>query len=236
VSVFQEGIKSILPNGNREANNVKWVYQDKVGYIFPEPTKITISNQTETGRWSDITDQKNISNELVKTDIFKLYFNHGDKINETDIHGKRKMDRSPSYQYIVVPNVTEQQLSETSGNNRNIIILSNTAELQGVKQTKLGIVQLAFYKSGEVEINKGQTVKMDSQGMAMLKMDGNKVKEITVADPSRELSRILITLPNIYKTKEAGITCYPDEKNNKTMIIIELPQGAYLGKSVSFKL
>jgi chondroitin AC lyase len=77
---------------------------------------------------------------------------------------------------------------------------------------------------------------MDSQGMAMLKMDGNKVKEITVADPSRELSRILITLPNIYKTKEAGITCYPDEKNNKTMIIIELPQGAYLGKSVSFKL
>jgi chondroitin AC lyase len=236
VSVLQEGIKSILPNGNREANNVKWVYQDKVGYIFPEPTKITISNQTETGRWSDITDQKNISNELVKTDIFKLYFNHGDKINETDIHGKRKMDRSPSYQYIVVPNVTEQQLSETSGNNRNIIILSNTAELQGVKQTKLGNVQLAFYKSGEVEIEKGQTVKMDSQGMAMLKMDGNKVKEITVADPSRELSRILITLPNIYKTKEAGITCYPDEKNNKTMIIIELPQGAYLGKSVSFKL
>jgi len=35
VSVLQDGIKSILPNGNREANNVKWVYQDKVGYIFP---------------------------------------------------------------------------------------------------------------------------------------------------------------------------------------------------------
>ena len=236
VSVLQDGIKSILPNGNREANNVKWVYQDKVGYIFPEPTKITISNQTETGRWSDITDQKNISKELVKTDIFKLYFNHGDKINETDIHGKRKMDKSPSYQYIVVPNVTEQQLSETSGNNRNIIILSNNAELQGVKQTKLGIVQLAFYKAGEVEIDKGQTVKMDSQGMAMLKMAGNKVKELTVADPSRELSRILITLPNIYKTKAAGIACYPDEKNNKTMIIIDLPQGVYLGKSVSVKL
>ena len=72
VSVLQDGIKSILPNGNREANNVKWVYQDKVGYIFPEPTRITISNQTETGRWSDITDQKNISKELVKTDIFLI--------------------------------------------------------------------------------------------------------------------------------------------------------------------
>ena len=236
VSVLQDGIQSILPRGKREANNVKWVYQDKVGYIFPEPTKITISNQTETGRWSDITDQKNISTELVNTDIFKLYFNHGDKINETDIHGKRKMEQSPSYQYIVVPNITEKQLSESSGNNRNIKILSNTAELQGVKQTKLGIIQLAFYKSGEVEIEKGQTVKMDSQGMAMLKMDGNKVKEITVADPSRELSRILITLPFIYKTSAAGIACLPDLKNNKTMLIIDLPQGVYLGKSVSFKL
>ena len=77
---------------------------------------------------------------------------------------------------------------------------------------------------------------MDSQGMAMLKMYGNKVKELTVADPSRELSRIVITLPNIYKTKTTGIACYPDEKNNKTMIIIDLPQGVYLGKSVSFKL
>jgi chondroitin AC lyase len=236
VSIMQDGIKKIIPKGNREANNVKWVYQDKVGYIFPEPTTITISNQTETGRWSDITDQKNISTDLVSTDIFKLYFNHGDKINETDIYGKRKMAQYPSYQYIVVPNVTELQLTETSLNNRNIKILSNTPDIQGVKQTKLGIVQLAFYKAGEVDIDKGQTIKMDSQGMAMLKMDGNKVKELTVADPSRELNRIIITLPNIYKVNAAGINCIPDEKNNKTMIIIDLPQGVYLGKSISFKL
>ncbi|MGI9138879.1 MAG: polysaccharide lyase family 8 super-sandwich domain-containing protein, partial [Sediminibacterium sp.] len=236
VSIMQDGAKKILPKGNREATNVKWVYQDKVGYIFPEATKVTISNQTETGRWSDITDQKNISTDLVKTDIFKLYFNHGDKINETDIHGKRKMEQDPSYQYIVVPNITEQQLMETSEYNRNIQILSNTASLQGVKHTKLGMVQLAFYKAGEVAIDKGQTVKMNSQGMAMLKMDGNKVKEITVADPSRELSSIIITIPNVYKLKALGINCIADEKNNKTTIIIDLPQGVYLGKSVSFTL
>jgi chondroitin AC lyase len=95
VSIMQNGEKKVLKNGNREAENVKWVYQDKVGYIFPKPTTINVSNQTETGRWSDITDQKNISNELVSTDIFKLWFDHGDKINDTDIHGKRKLDQSP---------------------------------------------------------------------------------------------------------------------------------------------
>jgi chondroitin AC lyase len=184
----------------------------------------------------DITDQKNISKETVSKEVFKLYFNHGDKINETDIHGKRKMEKSPTYEYIVVPNVTEQQLMETSVNNRSIEILSNTPDIQGVKQSKLGIVQLAFYTAGEVEIGNGQKVKMDSQGMAMLKMDGNKVKELTVADPSRHLSRILITIPNMYNTKGEGITCLPNAKSNSTMIIIDLPQGVYVGKSVTVKL
>jgi chondroitin AC lyase len=236
VSIMQDGQKKVLPKGNREAENVKWVYQDKIGYIFPTPTKVTISNQTETGRWSDITDQKNISKELVSKEVFKLYFNHGDKINETDIHGKRKMEKSPTYEYIVVPNISEKQLEETSTNNRNIEILSNTPDIQGVKQSKLGIVQLAFYTAGEVEIGNGQKVKMDSQGMAMLKMAGSKVKELTVADPSRNLSRILVTIPQIYNTKGEGITCLPNVKNNSTMIIIDLPQGVYLGKSVTVKL
>jgi chondroitin AC lyase len=236
VSIMQNGIKKILPKGNRALDNVKWVYQDKIGYLFPEPTSIHISNQTETGRWSDITDQKNISNALVSTDIFKLYFDHGDKINETDIYGNRIMEQYPSYQYIVVPDITEQKLNETSNNNHNIKILANTPTIQGVLQTKLGIIQLAFYKAGEVTIGKGQSIRMDSQGMAMLKMDGNKVKELTVSDPSRALTRINITLPNIYNVKKEGISCIPDIKNNKTLILIDLPQGVYASTSVSFKL
>ncbi len=235
VSILQDGQKKVLPKGSRVSENVKWVYQDKIGYIFPEPTTINISNQTETGRWSDITDQKNISKELVSEEVFKLWFNHGDKINETDIHGKRKMEKSPSYQYIVVPDISEQKLAETSANNRNIEILSNTSDLQGVKNSKLGIVQLAFYKAGEVEIGNGQKVKMDSQGMAMLKMEGNKVKELTVADPSRQLSKILITLPKIYSNIGEGFICFSNNKDNNTMVIVDLPQGVYLGKSVTVK-
>ncbi|MBL7815741.1 MAG: hypothetical protein JNL70_12075 [Saprospiraceae bacterium] len=235
VSMMQDGQKKVLPKGNRVAQNVKWVYQDKIGYIFPEPSTINISNQTETGRWSDITDQKNISKELVSEDVFKLWFNHGDKINETDIHGKRKMEKFPSYQYIVVPDISEQKLAETSANNRNIEILSNTSDLQGVKNSKLGIVQLAFYKAGEVEIGNGQKVKMDSQGMAMLKMEGNKVKELTVADPSRQLSRVMITLPSIYTKVGEGFICFPNNKDNYTLVIVDLPQGVYLGKSVTIK-
>ncbi len=235
VSIMQNGEYKVLPTGSRVVENVKWVYQDKIGYIFPKPTTIHISNQTETGRWSDITDQKNISKELISTDIFKLWIDHGDQINETDIHGKRKMEKSPGYEYIVVPNISEQKLDETGVNNRNIEILSNTEDVQAVKHSLLGQVQLAFYKSGEVEIAMGQKVKMESQGMAMLKMKGSKVTDLTVADPSRTLSKIVITLPNIYSAKGHGYICLPNRKSKSTLFIIDLPQGVFLGNSVNVK-
>ncbi|HSM48488.1 MAG TPA: polysaccharide lyase family 8 super-sandwich domain-containing protein, partial [Draconibacterium sp.] len=93
VTVFQDGQVKKLPRGNREMENVKWVYHDKIGYILPEPAKINLSNQTEQGRWSDITDQKNISQEIVNEDVFALWFTHGNR------------PQNASYQYIVVPDV-----------------------------------------------------------------------------------------------------------------------------------
>lgn len=224
VTVFQDGQVKTMPRGNREMENVKWVYHDKIGYILPNAAKINLSNQTEQGRWSDITDQKNISQEIVNEDVFMLWFNHGNR------------PQNASYQYIVVPDVTEAELKTTSVNNRNIEILSNTSAIQAVKHNQLGISQIAFYKSGEIEIAKDFKIRMDSQGMAMLKMDGNRVKELTVSDPSRKLSRILVTLPGVYSAKGENFLTIPNEKQNNTVIMVDLPQGVYLGKSVNLKL
>jgi chondroitin AC lyase len=236
VHINQNGVKKLLSNGNRVIENVKWVHQDKVGYIFPNATTINLSNQSETGRWSDLTDQTNISKEQVSTDIFKLWFNHGDKINETDNHGQRKLKKSPGYEYIVVPNVSIEGLEGTIQNNRGIEILSNTEELQAVKHNILGQVQLAFYRAGEIEIGKGEKVKMESQGLALLKTKNGKVAELTLSDPSRNLNKILISLPGIYTLKGEGVLAIPNAKSKHTMFIIDLPQGVYAGKSVSIKL
>ena len=224
VTVFQDGQVKKLPHGNREMENIKWVYHDKIGYILPEPATVNLSNQAEQGRWSDITDQKNISQEIVNEDVFMLWFNHGNK------------PQNASYQYIVVPDVSEQELAETGSNNRNIEILSNTSEIQAVKHNQLGICQIAFYKSGEVEISKGIKVRMDSQGMVMLKMDGNRVKELTVSDPSRKLSRILVTVSGIYNSKGENFMTFVNENQNNTVVVVDLPHGVFLGKSVTVKL
>jgi chondroitin AC lyase len=224
VTVEQDGLVKKLPRGNRELNKVNWIYQDKIGYIFPKPTTVHLSNQEEKGRWSDITDQKNISQELVGMDVFKVWFDHGSSPN------------AGSYEYIVVPGVSEEELMASSGNNRDIEILANTPDLQAVKHHSLGICQTAFYKAGEINISKDVKVGMDSQGMAMFKMHGDRVEELTVSDPSRKLNRLIVTVSGIYESHGDHFMTLPDTEKGSTLILVDLPQGVYAGKSITLKL
>ena len=224
VTAMKNGQQVKLDNASRKLTGVKWVHQGKVGYIFPDTTTVSLSNQEQEGRWSDITDQKNISEEIVSEDVFTLGFDHGERPDNA------------SYQYIVVPDISNQELQETSSNNRGIEILSSSSKVHAVTNNKLNICQLAFYQAGEVEIAPSSIVKMDSQGMVMIKMNDNRINEISVADPSRKLKRALITIPGIYKDAKEGYLLYPDATGNNTLMIVDLPQGVYAGKSVTITL
>jgi chondroitin AC lyase len=221
VTISQNDQIAKLPPGDRPLKDVKWVHHDKIGYILPEPATIHLSNQAEQGRWSDITDQKNISDEVVSEDVFALWFDHG------------KRPTNASYQYIVVPDVSETEVAASSSNNRGIEILENEPDLQAVRHTSLDICQVAFYKAGEVEISKDVRIRMDSQGMAMVKLEGKRVRELSVSDPSRKLSRVAVTLSGRYQVSEGGVRAIQDEKSDNTLIMVDLPQGVYAGKSVS---
>ena len=223
VTIMQDGNKAVLPSGNRVAEKVKWIYHDKIGYIFPEPTKINVSNQSESGTWAAITDQKNISKEPVNEQVFKLWFDHGAR------------PAKAGYQYIVVPDIDQNKLMETSQDNRSIKILSNTDTVQAVFHGKLNMVQAAFYQAADLKVSPGFSLKMDSQGMAMIKMDGSRIKSISVADPSRQLRRMSITVSGIYAVKKEGLICLPNNQLKQTLLLIDLPQGVYAGKSVNIQ-
>lgn len=222
VAISQEGNSKILYSGNRVAEKVKWVHHDRIGYIFPTPATVMVSNQPETGSWASITDQKNISKEPVNEQVFKLWFDHGSRPTKA------------TYQYIVVPDIDPSQLQTSSQNNRQIRVLSNTDTVQAVMHEKLNILQAAFYQSGELNISPIFSLKMDSQGMAMLKMQGGRIKSISVSDPSRQLGRISITVSGIYTVKKEGLICLPDQQRQRTLMLVDLPQGVYAGKSVTF--
>ena len=216
VTIMQEGSVKKLPRGDRELTQVKSVYQDRIGYIFPEPATVHLSNQAEEGRWSDITDQKNISEEIVRMDVFMLWFDHG------------KSPDSASYQYIVVPDVSEQELMETSRNNRNIEIIANTSDVQAVRNNKSGICQMAFYKAGEIKISGDLKVRIDSPGMAMLRTRDDKVQELTVSDPSRKLSRVMVTLSGTHDAKGDNVTTLSNTDQDNTLMIVDCRRASTL--------
>ena len=224
VVVSRNGIIEILSEGNRELDKVKWVHHDKIGYIFPEPATVNISNRVQKGRWSDITDQKNISDKIVTEKVFMMWFNHGD------------CPENASYNYIVVPNVSEQDINESAQSNRNVKILSNTSEIQAVKHSKCEISQIIFYKAGTHEISNDTKVGMDNPGMTMIKMKGNKIEELSVSDPSRKLNRITLTVSGIYNSKGDCFSTIPNKNMNNTVIVVDLPKGVYAGKSLTFEL
>jgi len=115
------------------------------------------------------------------------------------------------------------------------VILSNTDTVQAVLHGKLNMVQAAFYQAAELKVSPTFSLKMDSQGMALIKMDGSRIKTISVADPSRQLRRMSITVSGIYAVKKEGLICLPNNQLQQTILLIDLPQGVYAGKSVNFQ-
>jgi len=223
VIILQDQQVERLPRGRHQLEKIKWVLQDHIGYIFPEPTQINLSNEISQGRWSDITDQKNISDSIVSEDVFLLYYDHGERPN------------SATYEYIVVPNVSEEELLETSANNRDIVILSNTPYLQAVEHTKLGICQITAYQSGSIRTSSGIDIASDSQGMAMVKYLGNRIEKLTVSDPSRKLSRMHVTVSGAYDSMGEHFDSTIDKDGN-TCFHIDMPQGVLAGSSVVIAL
>ncbi len=202
-----------IESGVHEIDEVKWVFHNGTGYLFPEPVSINLSNKTESGRWSDINKQAVSPKELVEKDVFKLWINHGIRPQGENLWlYPGKMDtKDVTYQYIVVPVTTPDELKE----ERDIEILSNTSQIQAVKHTGLGIVQIVFYESGKVEIENDHWVRLDSPGIVMLKMNGDKIEKISASDPSRKLGKLHI-----------GISGRAD-------VVMDLPQGDYAGDSVT---
>lgn len=221
--VVMNGTAAIVPAGEHALNNVSWVYHDHIGYLFPEPAAVHLSNTTATGTWYNINGQSHSSKQPVTNKVFKLWLDHG---AEPD---------SASYQYIVRPAVALKDM-ETYAIDKEIRILANTPDLQAVRHTGLELCQVIFHRYGDLEICQGLAIGLDSPGAVMIKTDGVLATEISVADPSRKLARMHLRLSQQVKTGGEHFTAEWDESTRCSRITIELPQDVYSGKSVTISL
>ncbi len=223
VSVSVNHSEKVLEKGEREMENVDWVFQDGIGYVFPEPMKVSIKNNAASGSWWDINKQSDSPKETVQKEVFKLWINHGEHPSDA------------TYEYMVVPATTKEKLAQNESKN-NIVILKNTPELQAVQNKKLNITEAVFYKAGEIQINQNLKLISNNPGIVLVKTEGNKIIEISVMDPNRELLKYDLSVSARIENSGEDFTTVWNNKDNLSDISIPLPQGNYAGKSKTIKL
>lgn len=209
VIVKAGGDARTLESGARAMDDVSWVLHDSIGYIFPRHAAASISNREEKGTWTTATRQSDALKDTVRKDVFKLWIEQG------------KQGDPRSYEYIVVP-ATDRKALEDRAESSSITVISNSEEIQAVRDNSLRIAYAIFYRSGSAEMFNGTTISIDSPGMVMVKYDDSgKITELALSDPTHLLGRMHLQISrNGSKVQE---------------ISADLPQGPYAGSSVIFK-
>ncbi|HWV32567.1 MAG TPA: polysaccharide lyase family 8 super-sandwich domain-containing protein [Dyadobacter sp.] len=211
---------TVLKTGEHQLNAIEWVQHGGVAYIFPEPARIHLTNQQQTGSWRQINHHSWATEEVVKHDVFKLWLDHGVKPG------------GGAYQYIVVPNLEPTDI-ENYRKQDNIQILSNTTEIQAVRHKGLGITQIVFYKPGKLAIPGSVTVTSENAGLVMVKTKGKTVSEITVADPTHQLSTFDVEINT--KIRSTAPATQSRSKDG-TLLTIKLPSEGMAGQSVNLPI
>lgn len=204
VTVSSGGSSRKVDVGGRALDRVAWVYHDGVAYVFPEPRKVHVENESRTGSWWEINHI--YSKDPVTHGVFTLWMDHGVK------------PENAGYAYIVAPTMS---LSGVDAYRKNppVAILVNTPNIQAVRHNALGITGIAFYTPGKLDMGNGLTVEADKPCLLLLREQGKRL-EISASNPENKGMQLTIRIGNA-----KNITA--------ETVVFDLPEGEYAGMSVT---
>jgi len=209
VSVNNGTTATLAANTQNSYNNtLNWAWHNSVGYFFPNGGNVKVGNQTQSGKWADIN--LGASATVINKGVFKLYFDHG------------IAPSNATYSYIVVPNITSTDVA--TYNTNNVKILSNTANIQAVKQNSLNIIQVIFAAAGTLTDSiSGLSITVDQPCALMVKNVGASKVTISLSDPRQ-------TATNVKVSVKFSLT------GQSFPVFVNTPAGNYKGSSTSFDL
>jgi hypothetical protein len=191
-------------------SDMRWVYHNGVGYMFPVGGNITLKNTLQTGSWKSINTDG--SDETISKPVFSLWLNHGTAPKED------------SYCYILCPDNSLEHFRKKVL-SQDFSVLTNNKKIQAVKhQQKYFIV---FYECGTADLGNGLNITSDGKAMVMLEQKSNGF-QLSVSDPTHNQSDIRISINRKLKGKEVS---HP--KGETTEISFNLPIGDYKGCTTS---
>ncbi len=133
--------------------------------------------------YKSLTDQEIEVKEDSANSILTLSINHG------------KNPSGASYAYVVYPNITSEQLANTA---TPIDILSNSAEVQAVKNNATGEIQAVFYAAATLKIDRKVALTVSQPAIIICTPSGSGY-DIRVGNPYCEnapIDSIEVTISN----------------------------------------
>lgn len=160
---------------NETIDNVTWAHLSgnvagsDIGYYFPNKTKLNAKREARTASWLDInkcpgmvTDPKPVTRNYLT-----IWLDHG------------TAPKDSTYEYVLLPNKTKEAVKAYS-EKPDITILSNTPDVQAVKENKLNILGANFWNDA---VQKVDILTVDKKSSIMVKESGKDL-EVSVSDPT----------------------------------------------------
>lgn len=196
-------LKDVSVTSKRKSNI--WFLHDNVGYYFPKGGDITLSTNTQKGNWHHINDS--YSKDEIAGNVFKLWFNHGSKPQNSD------------YAYIVLPDMKSVG-DMKKFNPKKLKIIANNSGIQAVYHKPLEMLQAVFYQPGSIKVSSLE-IKVDKPCIVLIKSLKEK-PVISISDP-------------LYKEKTATLTIINTRNKKTNTFKVDFPQNEYAGSTVEVK-
>ncbi|GAA4170078.1 polysaccharide lyase family 8 super-sandwich domain-containing protein [Gryllotalpicola koreensis] len=143
--------------------NPSWAYNDKVGYVFPGDSPVTVSDKPQTGSY--------YGGQPETHNAFTLYFDHG--VNPTNA----------GYEYIVLPAATAKQTAAYAAKPA-VKILQNTTSVQAVRDAGSKVTMATFYQAGKLGLGDGRTLSVSQPSIVILN-ESSGTPVVSVSNPSQ---------------------------------------------------
>jgi chondroitin AC lyase len=163
-----------LRTGTHALPGARLVWHDGVAYVFAPNQRVVCVKQPQLGHWKRLNF--NQSDTLLKMDVFTLWLEHGSCPSDA------------SYAYRIIPGVTLAQ-AEKLWQDESVKVLSLTASLQAVRDSRSGMIGAVFYKPGVLWLTNGLNVHVSHPCAIML---FEKEGKLFVSDPTQATRTINI--------------------------------------------
>jgi chondroitin AC lyase len=157
-----------------------WAHLENVGYWFPTPVDLKVARENRTGTWAALGGS---SDTTVHTKpIVTMWLDHG------------TTPMNASAEYVIVPNVTQAQMSAWAA-SRPIAILANNETASAARDTRTNALAIAFWRAGSLD---GYTAS--APAVVLVKQDAFTM-QVHAADPTAGTTGTFqLTIPGSWTT------------------------------------